>query len=59
MASLPIKTFSSSSPESDNYWDEIFKTERTTQADYEESLDNDEDVDDLDIDPLELERDED
>ncbi len=59
MASLPLNTFSSSSPESDNYWDEIFKTERTTQSDYEDSTDNDEDVDDLDIDLLEIERDED
>ncbi len=50
MASLPIKTFSSSSPESDNYWDEIFKTERATQADYEEDTDNDEDVDECDED---------
>lgn len=57
MASLPLNTFSSSSPESDNYWDEIFKTERTTQSDYEESTDNDEDVDDLDIDPLERDED--
>ncbi len=54
---LPLKTFSSSSPESDNYWDEIFKTERATQADYEEPTDNDEDVDDLDIDPLERDED--
>lgn len=34
--SLPFKTLSSSSPEHDDIWDELFKSDRTTQPDYEE-----------------------
>lgn len=55
--SQPLKMFSSSSPESDNYWNEVFKTERATQSDYEEWDESDDDVDDLDIDPLERDED--
>lgn len=47
MATQPLKTFSSSSPESNDIWDEIFKTERSTQADYEEFGAADDDVDEI------------